>query len=121
MLSKKTIVLGASDHPERYSYKAVIQLQQSGYEVVAVGNRVGNIQGVAIHTGRPALNSIDTITVYLNPEHQKDWYNYILSVYPKRIILNPGAENDELKRIAQEHGIQVEESCTLVLLSTGQY
>ena len=121
MTTKKTLVLGASVHPERYSNRAVIQLKKKGHEVIAVGNREGEIDGVKIHTEKSFFQSVDTISLYLNPEHQKDWYAYILSIHPRLIIFNPGAENDELSVIAAAHGIQTDESCTLTLLSTGQF
>ncbi len=121
IMLKRTIVLGASIHPERYSNRAVIQLQKHGHEVIAIGNREGEINGVKIHTDKPFLKSVDTISLYLNPVHQQEWYPYILSIHPRRIIFNPGAENDELSQMAAAHGIQTDESCTLVLLTTGQY
>lgn len=120
-MSKKTIVLGASINPERYSNKAVIQLKKNGHEVIAIGNHEGEINGVKIQTGKPLINSVDTLSLYLNPIHQKEWYAYILSIQPRRIIFNPGTENSELARMAAAYGIQTEEACTLVLLTTGQY
>jgi predicted CoA-binding protein len=120
-MSKKTVVLGASIHPERYSNRAVRQLQKQGHEVIAIGNAEGEIDGVKIHTDKPELSSVDTLSLYLNPTHQKEWYSYILSINPRRIIFNPGTENSELEDLADSHGIQTDESCTLVLLSTGQY
>jgi predicted CoA-binding protein len=121
IMSKRTIVLGASIHSDRYSNRAVIQLKKYGHEVIAIGNREGEIDGVKIHVDKPSLKGIDTISLYLNPGHQQEWYSYILSIHPRRILFNPGAENPELSKMAAAHGIQVDESCTLVLLSTGQY
>jgi predicted CoA-binding protein len=120
-MQKKTIVIGASVHPERYSNKAVIQLKKNGHEVIAIGNSEGEIDGIKIHTDKPMISHVDTISLYLNPDHQKEWYAYILSIYPRRLIFNPGAENSELMQIAASHGIQTDESCTLVLLTTKQY
>jgi predicted CoA-binding protein len=64
---------------------------------------------------------LDTVTLYLSPENQKPFYNYLLELKPKRIIFNPGTENEELQLLAQEAGINTLEACTLVLLRTGQY
>lgn len=118
---KKTLVLGASDNPARYSFRAVHQLKKHGHEVVPVGIRKGQVAGYDIHTDRPAATAVDTVTLYVGPQNQPTWYDYILDLQPKRIIFNPGTENPELERLAQERGIQTEEACTLVMLSVGQY
>ena len=118
---KKTLVLGASTNPIRYSNAAVQRLAQDGFEVVPVGVREGEISGVAIEQGKPALEDIHTITLYLNPQRQQQYYDYILSLNPQRIIFNPGTENPELMRLAQDKGIEVEMACTLVMLAVGQY
>ena len=118
---KKTLVLGASTNPIRYSNAAVHRLAQGGFEVVPVGVREGEISGVTIEQGKPVLENIHTITLYLNPQRQQEYYDYILSLNPKRIIFNPGTENPELIRLAREKGIEVEMGCTLVMLAIGQY
>lgn len=118
---KKTLVLGASQNPARYSYLAVNRLRANQHPVVAIGKREGTVADVNIITEHPQMNDIDTVTVYMNENNQKQYYDYILSLHPKRIIFNPGAENDELAKIASQQGIQPVEACTLVLLSTGQY
>lgn len=120
-MQKKTLVLGASSKPERYSYKAVKMLQEHQHPVVAVGFRESEIDTIPIHKGEPYFEGIDTLTLYLGPEKQKNVYDYILKIHPKRIIFNPGTENSELMNLARENGIEVEEACTLVLLSTNQY
>lgn len=120
-MQKKTMVLGASPKPERYSYKAVKMLQEFQHPVVAVGFRESVIDTVPIHIGEPLFEGIDTLTLYLGPENQKNMYQYILKLHPKRIIFNPGTENSELMNLAKENGIEVEVACTLVLLSTNQY
>ncbi|GAB3308329.1 CoA-binding protein [Hymenobacter humi] len=119
--NKKTLVLGASDNPERYSFRAAHMLKKHGHEVVPVGIRKGQVAGMDIHTDRPQHPDIDTITLYVGPRHQPVWYDYILDLQPKRILFNPGTENPELERLAHERGIRTEEACTLVLLSIGQY
>ena len=118
---KKTLVLGASDNPARYSFRAVHMLKNHGHEVVPVGIRKGEVAGMAIHTDRPQEKDIDTVTLYIGPQNQPDWYDYILGLQPRSILFNPGTENPELERLAQARGIQTEEACTLVLLSIGQY
>jgi predicted CoA-binding protein len=118
-----TLVLGASPQADRYSYLAVSLLKQMGYAVYALGGRTGMIDGVMIHTKWEALptDPIDTITLYLGAERQRAYYTYLLSAHPKRIIFNPGAENDELEQLAQAAGIQTLQACTLVMLRTNQY
>jgi Predicted CoA-binding protein len=121
-MSKKTIVLGASPNPERYSYLAVEKLRNHQHPVVAIGKRTGLIKDVEIIKELPVLmNDVDTITLYLNANNQKEYYDYILQTRPKRIIFNPGAENDELFSLAKANGIEPVEACTLVLLSTNQF
>ena len=120
-MNKKTVVLGASPNPARYSYLAVNRLLAHGHDVVAVGKRKGSINGQEVITEHPLLSDVDTITLYLNAQNQKQYYDYILSLHPRRIIFNPGAENDELAGLAKKNNIQPMEACTLVLLSTGQY
>ena len=117
----KTLVLGATDNPDRYAYRAVHALQTHGHEVVPVGIRKGAVAGLPIHTDRPQETGIDTVTLYVGPQNQPGWYDYILGLKPRRILFNPGTENPELEALAQQQGIQTEEACTLVLLSIGQY
>ncbi len=120
-LKKKTLVLGASDNPERYSYLAVNRLRNNGHPVVAIGRKKATVNGVEISTEKKVFDDVDTVTLYLNAGHQKEYYDYILSLKPKRIIFNPGAENPELETIAAANNIEPMEACTLVLLSTGQF
>ena len=121
MSDKKTIVLGASDNPERYSYLAVEKLKKYGHPVVAIGRKEGKIGDTSIITAHPDEKDVDTVTLYLNPELQKQYYDYIVSLHPKRIVFNPGTENEELASLAKANGIAPLEACTLVLLGTGQY
>jgi uncharacterized protein len=118
---KKTLVLGASDNPERYSFLAVNRLRKNGHPVVAIGKKKVIVNDVEVDTEKKPFADIDTVTLYLNPAHQKEYYDYIFSLKPKRLIFNPGAENDELFALAKQHQIQPMEACTLVLLSTGQF
>lgn len=118
---KKTLVLGASTNPSRASHQAVHRLLNNGHEPVLVGIKNGDVAGIDIQHGQPALEDIDTITLYMNPQRQVDQYDYILGLSPKRIIFNPGTENPELMRLAREKGIEIEIACTLVMLATDQY
>ncbi|MFL5746685.1 MAG: CoA-binding protein [Niastella sp.] len=119
--SKKTMVLGASANPARYSFLAINSLRKHQHPVVALGRRMGKVLDVDITTEKDPQDTVDTVTLYLNPANQKEYYDYILSLRPKRIIFNPGTENPELSELAKANGIQPMEACTLVLLSTGQY
>jgi predicted CoA-binding protein len=119
--TKKTLVLGASVNPERYSYLAVNRLRSKGHPVVAIGSKKVKVADVDVETEKIDFENIDTVSLYLNPAHQEEYYDYILSLHPKRIIFNPGAENDALYDLAKTNGIQAMEACTLVLLSTGQF
>lgn len=119
--NKTTVVIGASPNTDRYSYKATLSLQNHGHTVYPVGLRKGIINGLEIITDKPALKDIDTVTLYVGPDNQPYWYEYILSLKPKRIIFNPGTENPELEKMAADKGIETEEACTLVLLSIKQY
>ena len=118
---KKTLVLGATNNPERYAFLAVQRLLRHGHEVVPVGIRSGQVEGLEILNGTPAVDDVDTVTLYVGPDRQPAYYDYILSLHPKRIIFNPGTENDELQELAAENGIKTLEACTLVMLQTGQY
>lgn len=118
---KPTLVLGASENTERYSYMAVQRLRAGGHPVIAVGRSAGNIGDVPIVTSMPTDKQIDTITLYLQPAHQKHFYNDMLALNPKRIIFNPGTENPELSQLAAAQGIATLEGCTLVMLASAQY
>jgi predicted CoA-binding protein len=115
------LVLGASENPSRYSHLALQRLQSHQHPVVAIGKRKGFVGDVTIETEKKEWNDVDTVTLYLNPTHQKEYYDYIMSLKPKRIIFNPGAENEELANMASSRGIKPIEACTLVMLATNQY
>ena len=120
-MSKKTLVLGASENPSRFSNKAINSLRRRGHEVVAIGNRKGQVLDVPIGTEQEPIEGVDTVTLYLNPTNQQPYIDYILSLKPKRIIFNPGTENIQLEALAEEAGIEPVEGCTLVMLSIGRY
>lgn len=120
-MKKKTIVIGASENPERYSYKAIQMLKQHQHPVVAVGLRKGEVNGTLIHEDRPLEEDVNTVTMYVGPKNQPAYYDYILNLHPERIIFNPGAENADLENLAKENNIEVVYGCTLVMLSIGNY
>lgn len=119
--TKKTLVMGASSNPERYAYKAIKMLQRFGHPVVAVGKKEDEVDGLKIEKQQIPFENVDTITLYLNPMNQKQYYDYIIGLKPKRVIFNPGTENPELYTLLRQNGIEIEVACTLVLLSTNQY
>lgn len=118
---KKTLVIGASLKPQRYSNIAIHRLVNYNHEVVAFGLKKGDVAGIEIDTNLMPYKDIHTVTLYLNPERQKAFYDYIISLNPERVIFNPGTENSEFQNILKQRSIYFEEACTLVLLSTNQY
>jgi hypothetical protein len=120
-MSKKTLVLGASLKEERYSNIAIYRLRKFNTETVAIGMREGLVDDVKIHKELIPFQGIDTVTLYLNAQRQPQYYDYIISLKPDRIIFNPGTENPEFYKLLKENKIKFEEACTLVLLGTNQY
>lgn len=121
MKNKKTLVLGASTKPDRYSFKAITKLVENGHSVVAIGQNTGLVADVKIYTKAIPLSKINTVSLYLNAARQRDYYNYILEAQPKRVIFNPGTENPEFYQLLELNDIKYEIACTLVLLATSQY
>jgi predicted CoA-binding protein len=119
--NKKTLVMGASSNPERYSYLAIKSLLSHGHHVEGIGRKNEEVLGVQVHKEPQQFDHIHTVTLYLNPNNQRPYYDYIITLKPQRIIFNPGTENAEFQSIAQSAGIQTIAACTLVMLSTGQY
>ena len=120
-MNKKTLVLGASTNEARYSNMAIHRLRSQNIEVEAFGLREGMVADISIDTERKQYKDLDTITLYVNPKRQQEFYDYILQLQPKRVIFNPGTENSELISLLKENGIEAEIACTLVLLSMNQY
>ena len=118
---RTTLVIGASENPERTSFMAIHRLLKANQNVVAIGSKSGEVAGVKIQTGQPFIPNIDTITLYLGIKNQIPLYKYILSLHPKRIIFNPGAENLEFEKTCANEKISVIKACTLVMLSLGSY
>jgi predicted CoA-binding protein len=117
----KTLIIGASTNPERYAYRAAQRLKANGHSIVLLGNKEGFVAGEKIQTEKLPFEDIHTVTLYLNPIRQPDYYNYIISLKPQRVIFNPGTENEQFEALLSEHSIDFIEACTLVLLATGQY
>ena len=117
----KTLVIGASVNKERFSNKAILRLVEYGHEVYAIGNKKGKISNVSISTDFLKIENVHTVSIYLSKKIQEIYYSYIVSLKPKRVIFNPGAENIEFYNILIKKQIYYENACTLVLLSTNQY
>ena len=118
---KKTLVLGASKRKSSYANLALHRLAEQGIESIGIGIEEGVVAGIPILTGMPELHHIHTITVYLNPKRLTPLLDYIISLHPKRIIFNPGAEYPVIYPQLRKAGIEIENACTLVLLATDQY
>ncbi len=121
MENKPTLIIGASPNPTRYSYLATIKLAENGHTVYPLGIKSGKIGNHDIMLSEISNVFIHTITLYISQKHQKQWEDYILKLKPKRIIFNPGAENEELFAKASGQGIECLEACTLVMLASGSY
>jgi uncharacterized protein len=120
---KKTVIIGATNNPSRYAYIAARMLKDYNHEIVPIGIKKGSVVGTDILdlNQKPEVKDVDTVTLYIGPQHQPEWYNYILGLKPKRIIFNPGTENDEFEKLAEEEGIEALHGCTLVILKSLQY
>lgn len=118
---KPTLVLGASPNPERFSYLAVRKLQVKDFPVFAVGLREGNIHGTPIVKPFPVIFDLHTVTLYVGKKNQPVYYDYIFYLHPRRVIFNPGTENEEFEEMLEARGIVTLRACTIILLSSGQY
>lgn len=118
---KKTLIIGATTNPARYAHSAAHRLKRHGHDIVQIGLRPGEVSGETIKTQQEAFEGIDTVTLYVGPRHQPDYYSYVISLKPKRVIFNPGTENAAFEALLIENGIEPIEACTLIMLSTGQY
>lgn len=118
----KVAVIGASDKPHRYSYKAVMLLKENGHDVYPVHQRVKNVGGIPVYPSvKDIREEMDTVTLYVNAEVSTKMGKEIIAGKPGRIIFNPGAENSELEKNAIKAGISTMNACTLVMLNTGQF
>lgn len=121
---KKTVVIGATDNPARYAYMATVALQKKGHQVIPVGIKDGEINGLKIINQKKEnaqVADVDTVTLYVGPQNQPYWYDYIIGLKPKRVVFNPGTENPEFEQLLQKNNIHTEIACTLVMLSVGTY
>ncbi len=121
MENKKTLVIGASTNPSRYSHLAIRQLRAHKHDVVGLAKRSGVVADVKIQTEFPKENDIHTVTLYVGAKHQPEYYDKIIGLKPRRVIFNPGTENNEFYSRLNSAGIKSIEACTLVMLNTGQY
>lgn len=117
----KTLIIGASDNPDRYSFKAAERLLNHGHQIELLGLRPKTIFEQTIETEKKQFSDIDTVTLYIGSQRQPEYYQYIVSLNPRRVIFNPGTENEEFYKVLKENNIEAEVACTLVLLGTGQY
>jgi len=120
-MEKKTLIIGASEDPSRYAHMAAVRLHKHNVAFVPLGLKTGTIEGEPIVTGKPDLKDIHTVTLYINPKRQPEYYNYIISLHPKRVIFNPGTENDDFAKQLENKGIEAIEGCTLVMLGSGVF
>lgn len=120
---KKTVIIGATTNPGRYAYLAANMLAQHNHEIVPLGIKKGTVAGYEIEDirARPSIENVHTVTLYIGPQRQPEWYEYILSLKPKRIIFNPGTENETFEKLAEEEGVEALEACTLVMLRSNQF
>ena len=118
---KKTMIIGATTNPARYAHAAALRLKYHGHDIVQIGLKPGEVAGEPVNTQKETFEGIDTVTLYVGPRHQHDYYDYVVSLKPKRVIFNPGTENSEFEELLIENDIEPIEACTLVMLSTGQY
>ena len=117
----KTLIIGATTNTSRYAHAAAYRLTQRGHKIVQIGLREGEVAGVPISTQKENYTDIDTVTLYVGPRHQPEYYDYVVSLRPRRVIFNPGTENREFENRLAMEGIEPLEACTLVMLATGQY
>ncbi|MBL0745474.1 CoA-binding protein [Chryseolinea lacunae] len=122
-MSKKTVIVGATPNPGRYAYLAASMLKEYNHEIVPLSIKTGTVFDTEILDLRqkPIIKDVDTITLYIGPQNQPQWYDYLLSLKPKRIIFNPGTENPEFEQRAEAEGVEAMEACTLVLLRSRQF
>lgn len=120
---KKTVIIGATTNPSRYAYLAASMLKEYNHPFVPLGIKKGVVFDIPIEdiSKKPEISEVDTVTMYIGPQHQSEWYDYIIGLQPKRVIFNPGTENPEFEEKLENKGIEAIEACTLVMLRTQQF
>ncbi|MFN2261419.1 MAG: CoA-binding protein [Psychroflexus sp.] len=118
---KKTLIIGVSENEQRYANRVMKILVEKGHEVIAIGKNPGKVSGVKIIAEKIEIEDLHTVTLYINAEIQKEYYDYIIAQEPKRVIFNPGSSNEEFEKSLKNEGIQVLNSCSLIMLTADQY
>lgn len=121
-MAETVVILGASEKPTRYAYKAMQSLTSHGHHVLLVNPFKSKIEDQHCHDSVCSITEqIDTITLYVNPKRFQDHIDDVIATAPKRVIMNPGTEDDDAEKRLQDEGIEVLRACTLVMLATNQY
>ncbi len=120
-MNMKTVILGASNNPRRYSYLATEELSNKGFEVIPVGIKKGDINNITIRNEYPVNEEIHTVGMYLSAENQEKYKKFLLKNPPKRVIFNPGTYNPELENELKNIGVETIRSCILIMLSNNKY
>lgn len=122
-MNKPTLVIGASNNPSRYAYKAVDFLKSNNFHpIFPMGVKKGEVLGIEMIPPKTKIDEdIHTVTLYVNPMLQKEYYDYIIDLKPNRVIFNPGTENEEFSQQLNKNGIETINACTLVMINTNQY
>ncbi|PWJ58756.1 hypothetical protein CLV98_103123 [Dyadobacter jejuensis] len=118
---KPTLIIGATSNPSRYAYVAAQRLKSHAHPIFLIGREKATLFGETIHATKIQFGNVDTVTLYINPSRQLEYYEYIISLNPKRVIFNPGTENKEFQQLLMAKNIVPVEACTLVMLATGQF
>lgn len=120
-MAETFVILGASDKEERYSYKALMLLQEHGFKVIPIHPKLRNIANIPVFESLDKVNEeVHTITMYVGPQISQDLVSSLIRLKPQRIIFNPGSENPAIYESLRANGIEILEACTLVMLKTGQ-
>jgi len=120
-MKPKVVIIGASPNPNRYSYIATLLCLDKDIAVIPLGVRKGTIGDLEILTEKIPIENVHTVSLYIGEEKQKEWYDYIFSLQPSRIIFNPGTYNPELEKLARERQIECVINCMLTMLHLNQF